>query len=86
MKYCGIDVAKRKHSAMMLDENAQVVEQNFTFKNDREGFDKLLDRLAPYGPVLLLALLSLGWFTGLNLLGRIMGPFTQGLLQLLLGI
>jgi Zn-dependent protease len=44
-----------------------------------------LDRLAPYGPVLLLALLSLGWFLGLNLLGRIMGPPMQALLSLLLG-
>ena len=44
-----------------------------------------LDRLAPFGPVLLLALLSLGWFTGLNLLGRIMGPPMQALLGLILG-
>jgi Zn-dependent protease len=44
-----------------------------------------LDRLAPYGPVLLLALLSLGWFLGLNVLGRIMGPPMQALLSLLLG-
>lgn len=44
-----------------------------------------LDRLAPYGPVLLLALLSLGWFAGFNLLGRIMGPPMDALLGLLLG-
>jgi Zn-dependent protease len=44
-----------------------------------------LDRLAPFGPVLLLALLSLGWFTGLNLLGRIMGPPMEALLGLILG-
>ncbi len=44
-----------------------------------------LDRLAPFGPVLLLALLSLGWFTGLNLLGRIMGPPINALWGLLLG-
>lgn len=44
-----------------------------------------LDRLAPFGPVLLLALLSLGWFTGLNLLGRIMGPPMQALMSLILG-
>ncbi len=44
-----------------------------------------LDRLAPFGPVLLLGLLSLGWFTGLNLLGRIMGPPTQALLSVILG-
>ena len=44
-----------------------------------------LDRLAPYGPVLLLALLSLGWFFGFNLLGRIMGPPMDLLLSLLRG-
>lgn len=44
-----------------------------------------LDRLAPYGPILLLALLSLGWFLGLNVLGRIMGPPMDALLKLLLG-
>ena len=49
-----------------------------------EWGDKL-DRLAPFGPVLLLALLSLGWFTGLNLLARIMGPPMQALLGLILG-
>jgi len=44
-----------------------------------------LDRLARYGPMLLLALLSLGWFAGFNLLGRIMGPPMDALLGLLLG-
>jgi Zn-dependent protease len=44
-----------------------------------------LDRLAPYGPIALLALLSLGWFAGFNLLGRIMGPPMNALLGLLLG-
>jgi Zn-dependent protease len=44
-----------------------------------------LDRLAPYGPVLLLALLSLGWIGGLNVLGRIMGPPMNALLRLILG-
>lgn len=33
-----------------------------------------LDRLAPFGPVLLLGLLSLGWFGGIDILGRIMTP------------
>jgi Zn-dependent protease len=44
-----------------------------------------LDRLAPYGPILLLALLASGWFLGLNVLGRIMGPPTEALLKLMLG-
>jgi Zn-dependent protease len=44
-----------------------------------------LDRMASYGPILLLALLALGWFGGLNILGRIMGPPMTALLGLLLG-
>jgi Zn-dependent protease len=44
-----------------------------------------LDRLATYGPVLLLALLTVGWFTPLNPLGWIMGQPVNALLGLLLG-
>lgn len=44
-----------------------------------------LDRLAPYGPVLLLGLLSLGWFSGLDPLGFFMGPPMEVLLKLFLG-
>jgi Zn-dependent protease len=44
-----------------------------------------LDRVAPYGPILLLALLSLGWFGGMNILSRIMGPPVNALLNLMLG-
>ncbi len=44
-----------------------------------------LDRLAPFGPILLLALLSLGWFTGLNLLSSILVPARNAILGLLLG-
>jgi Zn-dependent protease len=44
-----------------------------------------LDRLAMFGPVLLLALLSLGWFTPLNPVGWIIGQPVNALLGLLLG-
>jgi Zn-dependent protease len=44
-----------------------------------------LDRLAIYGPVLLLGLLSLGWFTGFSPLSWILGPPRNALLRLLLG-
>jgi Zn-dependent protease len=44
-----------------------------------------LDRLATYGPVLLLALLSVGWFTPLNPLGWIIGQPVNALFGLLLG-
>jgi Zn-dependent protease len=44
-----------------------------------------LDRLAPYGPVLLLALLSLGWFSPVNPLSSILGPAMDAIVGLLLG-
>jgi Zn-dependent protease len=45
-----------------------------------------LDRLAPYGPVLLLALLSLGWFSPVNPLSSILLPARDALIGLLLGL
>jgi Zn-dependent protease len=44
-----------------------------------------LDRLAPYGPVLLLALLSMGWFLPLNPLGWLIRGPTQAIVNLILG-
>jgi Zn-dependent protease len=44
-----------------------------------------LDRLAPYGPVLLLALLSLGWFSPVNPLTSILLPAQNAIMGLLLG-
>jgi transposase len=62
MYYCGIDVAKRKHSAMVLDEKAETIQQNFTFKNSREGFDKLLSLLKPFSGELVVALEATGHY------------------------
>ena len=44
-----------------------------------------LDKLAPFGPVLLLGLLSLGWFSGFSPIGWILGPPRDAMLGLLLG-
>ena len=44
-----------------------------------------LDRLAPYGPMLLMVLLALGWFTFLDPLGWLMGGPAQAISSLLLG-
>jgi Zn-dependent protease len=44
-----------------------------------------MDRLAPYGPVLLLALLSIGWFSPLNPLGWLMSGPTRAIVDLILG-
>jgi Zn-dependent protease len=45
----------------------------------------MLDRLAPYGPVLLLALLSIGWFLPLNPLGWLLRGPTRAIVNLILG-
>ena len=44
-----------------------------------------LGRLAAYGRILLLGLLSLGWFTGFNPLGWILGPARNALVGLIMG-
>ena len=62
MNYCGIDVAKRKHSGMVINDQSETVKQNFTFKNDRQGFDKLLLELEPYAEQLLIALEATGHY------------------------
>ena len=62
MNYCGIDVAKRKHSAMVLNTKSETVKQNFTFKNDRQGFDTLLHELEPFAEQLLIALEATGHY------------------------
>jgi Zn-dependent protease len=45
-----------------------------------------LDRIAPYGPILLLALLSLGWFSAISPIGTILGPARNVLAALLVGL
>lgn len=44
-----------------------------------------LDRLAPYGPMLLLGLLAMGWFLPLNPIGWLLTGPLEGILHLLLG-
>lgn len=44
-----------------------------------------LDKLVPYGPLLLLGLLALSWFGSLNILGWILNPPMDAILGLLLG-
>ncbi len=43
--YVGIDVAKRKHTAVVLDAQRQVVVKPFNLDNNRVGIDKLLAQL-----------------------------------------
>ena len=50
-----------------------------------DNLSRTLDRLAPYGPMLLLLLLSMGWIAGFSLLGAVLGPLMNALVGLLLG-
>jgi len=45
----GIDVAKRRHNATLLDEDGEAVFRNMSFAHSREGVRALLDRLAATG-------------------------------------
>ena len=45
----GIDVAKRRHNATLLDEDGKAVFRNVSFAHSREGLDGFLDRLAATG-------------------------------------
>ena len=42
----GIDVAKRSHTATLLDEQGRTVFRKVRFPQSREGFDAFLARLA----------------------------------------
>jgi transposase len=48
--YVGIDVAKRQHTAAILDELGHRQGKAFTVKNDRAGIDGLLERLEALAP------------------------------------
>jgi len=45
----GIDIAKFKHNASLLDESGRVVFKNLFFTNDGVGLEKLLNRIAETG-------------------------------------
>lgn len=45
----GIDVAKRRHNATLLDEAGKTVFRNVSFPHSREGLDGFLNRLAATG-------------------------------------
>jgi len=42
MFYCGIDIAKYKHEASVIDLNGKALIDSFSFTNDKQGCEKLL--------------------------------------------
>jgi len=46
MYFCGIDVAKHQHAALVVDDKGQTVQPAISFDNSRVGFDQLSAALA----------------------------------------
>ena len=42
MFFIGIDIAKRKHDAVVIDNNGTVIQKAFSFSNSLEGYNKLV--------------------------------------------
>ena len=42
MFYVGIDIAKRKHEAVVTDDKGDIVVKAFSFTNDLTGYNDLL--------------------------------------------
>jgi transposase len=47
--FCGIDVAKNKHVACVIDRDGKLIVRSQSFTNDAEGFQCILDRLKEVG-------------------------------------
>ena len=41
--YCGIDIAKNKHEASIIDSKGKELSKSISFQNNREGCQKLLN-------------------------------------------
>ena len=41
----GVDIAKRSHEAIVIDNSGSIVRKAFNFKNDSSGFSKLISVL-----------------------------------------
>lgn len=44
-RFCGIDVAKRKHVACIIDQDGAFVARSQAFNNNAEGYQRILARL-----------------------------------------
>jgi len=48
-RFCGMDVAKNKHVACIIDREGKLIVRSLSFTNDAEGFQRILDRLKEIG-------------------------------------
>lgn len=60
--YVGIDIAKRSHTAVVLDAKGEIVVKSLVFDNDRAGIDQLLACLAGFDLPVEIALESTGHY------------------------
>lgn len=65
MYYCGIDIAKREHTVVVIDEGDNMQFAGLTISNDQQGFEKLLQQLRPYRGQIQVGMESTGhyWLT-----------------------
>ena len=45
MIFVGIDVAKEKHDCYICNSDGEIIKDNFTFSNDRDGFNLLFSSI-----------------------------------------
>lgn len=48
-RFCGIDVAKNRHVACVIDREGKLIIRSQSFSNDADGFQRILDRLKEIG-------------------------------------
>lgn len=72
MFYCGIDVAKRKHAVVVLDDHGQTHQPVFTIQNTREGLDFLVKTLRRLGNEVMVGMEATGhyWLSLYDVLTR----------------
>ena len=46
--YVGIDMSKYKHDFCIISNAGELIVENFSFQNNKIGFQSLLDQLKPY--------------------------------------
>ena len=49
MYIVGMDIAKRSHEAVIIDSDGNILKKAFNFKNNHEGFNKLLSIMQKFG-------------------------------------
>ena len=72
MFYCGIDVAKRKHAVVVLDDRGQTHRPVFTIENTRAGMEFLVEALGRLGDEVMVGLEATGhyWLSLYDVLTR----------------